>query len=165
MQVIQHIELGSTATTIEFTSIPQTFTDLAVLFSLRSNTTGNTEFYFKLNNTNPTQMHLRGTGSATASNSDAFLVAPATGQTSNVFGNGQVYIFNYTSSNQKSASVDNVTENNATTAFQYVHAAQYNVTTGVTSIQLTDIYGQWISGSSATLYGILRGSSNGVTVS
>lgn len=165
MTVIQHIELGSAQATIEFTSVNQTYTDLYLVYSLRSNTSGNTEFYLKLNSTNPTQRHLRGNGASALSNTNDFQIAPATGQTSNTFGNGQIYIPNYTGTTQKSASVDNVTENNATTAFQSIYASLYNVTTAVTSIQITDIYGQWVAGSSATLYGITKGSDGTTTVS
>ena len=165
MTFIQHIKLGSSQTTIEFTYIASSYTDLFLVYSLRSNTTGNTEFYLKLNNTNPTQRQLRGNGSGAVSNTDAWQLAPATGQTSNTFGNGQIYIPNYTGTAQKSASVDNVTENNATTAFQSIYASLYNVTSAVTSIQITDNYGQWIAGSTATLYGITKGTLNGVTVS
>jgi hypothetical protein len=165
---MQHIatQNGTGASpTIEFLSIPADYTDLMLVYSLRSDTTGNTEFYIKLNNTNPTQRHLRGNGASTLSNTDAFQLAPATGQTANTYGNGQIYIPNYTGTTQKSASVDNVTENNATTAFQSIYAALYNVTTAVTSIQVTDIYGNWTTASSVSLYGITAGSDGIVAVS
>ena len=165
---MQHIatQNGSGASaTIEFLSIPADYTDLMLVYSLRSDTGGNTEFFLKLNSTNPTHRKLRGNGASVLSNTESFQIASATGQTANTYGNGQIYIPNYTGTTQKSASVDNVTENNATTAYQSIIAALYNVTTAVTSIQVTDRYGNWTTASSVSLYGILAGSDGIVAVS
>lgn len=159
MEHIQTQNATGSSPTIELTAITADYTDLLLVYSLRSTTSGNTEFYIKLNNTNPTARMLvsaYSTSSAT-SNTNAYLTAPATSNTANTYGNGQIYIPNYTGTTQKSASVDNVTETNGTSFVQAMIAASlYNVTTAVTSIQVTDIYGNWTADSSISLYGIRK---------
>jgi len=71
-----------------------------------------------------------------------------------VFSNGSLYIPNYTSSNYKSASSDDVTENNATTAFQYLEAWLWSNTAAITSLTLQPNLGSFPQYSSASLYGI-----------
>lgn len=168
MQLISSGAGTGSSPTIELTSIPADYTDLFLVYSLRSTTTGNTEFNIKLNSTNPTQRILisnYSTGSA-ASNTNNWLQAPASSNTADTYGNGQIYIPNYTGTTQKSASVDNVTETNgASFVHAQITAALYNVTTAVTSIQVTDIYGNWTADSSVYLYGILAGSDGIVAVS
>jgi hypothetical protein len=155
-QLIEAITVGSGgAANITFSSIPGTYTDLKLVFSLRSDTGGVTEFDVELNNTNPTQKVLKGNGASASSNTQIFVTATASGATSNTFANGEVYIPNYTSTNAKSVSIDNVTENNGTTAYAELVAGLYStVTSAVTSIRLADNYGSWIQYSTAYLYGI-----------
>jgi hypothetical protein len=153
--LIQAQALTSSAASITFSSIPSTYTDLKLVFSLRSDTGGVTEFEVELNNTNPTQRALVGNGAAASSTTNIYLQATAAGVTSSVFSNGEVYIPNYTSTVAKSASIDNVTENNGTTAYAQIVAGLYStVTTAVTSIRLADNYGSWVQYSTAYLYGI-----------
>ena len=143
------------ASSVTFSSIPNTYTDLKVVFSLRSDTGGGTESYVQLNSTNFTDIMLRGNGSTATSNTLGILLINASGSTSNVFTNGEIYIPNYTSSTAKSASVDVVTENNATGAnAQAVALLWSSVTSAVTSLTITDNYGSWVQYSTAYLYGI-----------
>jgi hypothetical protein len=143
------------AASITFSSIPSTYTDLLVKLSVRSDTTGYTNYYLKLNSTNPTQMALVGTGSSASSNTTNYQYANAGGTTANTFTNTEFYIPNYTSSNAKSVSTDETVENNATAARDELYAGLYSsVTSAVTSITITDIYGSWVQYSTAYLYGI-----------
>lgn len=160
--------LASPAATITFSSIAASYTDLMLKIAVRSNTTGNTEFNLGLNGSNPSSAKwLRGSGTAATSGSGTTLFAPASANTANTFSNIEAYIPNYTGTTNKSVSVDSTTENNATGSqvTQQVHALLYTVTSAVTSITISDIYGSWIAGSTVSLYGVLKGSSGGVTVS
>jgi hypothetical protein len=93
------------------------------------------------------------------------------GSTSNTFGNSSIYIPNYTGSTAKSVSIDSVGENNGTASEQIISAALWNNTAAITSITLTSLddnlnpSGNFAQYSSVSLYGILKGTSNGVTVS
>jgi hypothetical protein len=100
-------------------------------------------------------------------NNAAYLGASTgNGATANTFSNIGVYLPNYTASTAKSMSTDTVGENNATQAFQTITAALWNVTDPINQITVgfngSDNFLQY---SSATLYGILKGSDGIVTVS
>jgi hypothetical protein len=166
MQVIEHQELASAQTAITFSLIPQTFTDLLLVFSARGQ--GDVKIKFNGSSTLPSRRHLFGNGGSAGSGSgtDGYVgrSAPTTA-TANTFGNTQVYIPNYTSSSAKTYSVDSVDENNGTTAFQMIIAGLWNVTDPITSLEISDLGGgalQFVQYSSATLYGVLKGS-DGVT--
>ena len=167
MQLIETVTVGSGgAASITFSSIAADWTDLYLMLSLRSSTTGVTEATVDLNSTTPTSRWLRGNGATATSGTANALVFNASGTTANTFSNVAVYIPNYTSSAQKSGSVDLVVENNsASTNYQYIHALLWNVTTAVTSITIADDYGSFVEFSSASLYGILKGSDGVTTVS
>ena len=103
---------------ITFSSIPATYTDLCVMFSLRDNLSGSSVNNILLtingSSSNYTERSLYGDGSTTASgnrssvNIGLFYVDSATA-TSNTFNNGYIYIPNYAGSNYKSISIDAVT--------------------------------------------------------
>ena len=114
--------------TIDFTSIPQTYTDLKIVASTRSSaSSGGDSFrvYFNGDTGNISVMEVRGSGSSTASYTVSYAQAGYTDDaalTANTFNNAEIYIPNYTSSNNKSSSADNVYENNATAAFAVLSA-------------------------------------------
>lgn len=178
--VIAHTEVGSGGTgTIDFTSIPQTYTDLCLLFSSRGdNTTVSGRFYINNDQTmaNYYTRILYGSGSGSgqsigaASSGDHNGVASWLNQpsnyTSNTFNNVMMYIPNYAGNTNKSISLDSVIENNATASFQVIAASIWNNTAAINRITLLDaLLGNQVQYSSATLYGITKGSSGGVTVS
>jgi hypothetical protein len=167
MTLIEHIEVGSGGTTeIEFTDIPQIYTDLHLLLSLRSTESGVTTATLDLNLATPTARWLRGNGSTASSNTTNELLFNGSTTTANTFSNVSVYIPNYTSTTQKSGSVDLIVENNtaSTSVYQYIYALYWNVN-AVTSLRLTDDYGSFVQYSSASLFGILAGSDGTTTVS
>jgi hypothetical protein len=148
------------ASTIQFTSIPQTYTDLKVSLSSRaSGTTGNIQFAPNGSTANRSALVLLNSGSSVisaASSSQPFIFSYAalSSDTSSTFGNISYYIPNYTSSNEKAVSVDGVTENNATTAFAFLSTSLLG-TSAITSISLTLYFGgTFVQYSTATLYGI-----------
>ncbi len=174
MQVIQHQELGSSQTSIVFNSIPQTFTDLYLVYSLRTN--GNDDYWGLAFNGSSSNFSLRnlfgvGSGSATSdSRSDGLVgnTANPNNYTASIFNSGALYIANYKSSFAKTVSNDAITENNATEAKQRITAMLWNPGTQapITSITLNAPSTlSFVQYSSATLYGVLAGSDGIVTVS
>jgi hypothetical protein len=160
--LIQSVTVGSGgAASIEFGSIPQTYTDLVLLYSGRStrSATGD-DLYIRFNglSTNLSSRYLYGTGSVAGSSNDASIayIGYFTGDTAtaSVFSNGSIYIPNYTASVAKSISGDSVNENNATAAVQNLHAGLWNATAAITQINIYAANGNWKQYSSASLYGI-----------
>lgn len=181
MQLIQTVTVGAGGqASIEFGTggtIPQTFTDLLIVVSARTNRSGQVDDQLKLNFNGSTSGYsergLGGNGSGTFSFIGAVstsipdaLWTTASNATANTFGNAYAYIPNYRSGNAKSVSTDSVTENNATAASQAIIAGLWTGTAAITSIVLSPLNGSLIlQNSSASLYGITAGSDGIVTVS
>ncbi len=171
MTLIQHQELASNQSSLTFSSIPQTFTDLYLVASLRSTSSADSYSYGFLrpnNDSSNTTVRIlygvsSGVGSASYSTGDFYYNNSVS--TSNTFASLAWTLPNYTSSVAKSFSGDFVTENNSTGVIQVIEAGLYNSTSPITSLVLFAPVGNLAQYSSATLYGITKGSSNGVTVS
>ena len=160
-EAIATVTVGSGgAADIQFTSIPQTYTDLLLSLSLRDADTGGnwSEASIKPNGatSNRSQRSVYGTGSAAGSDSGSNIYAwiSNANNTASTFGNATVYIANYTSANAKSMSIDSVTENNATGALAVLNAALWNDSAAITSITITPEVANFAQYSTATLYGI-----------
>jgi len=155
------------AANIEFTSIPATYTDLLLKVSPRQS--GNVNSYqFSIRfNSNSSNIYSRknlfgygiGVDSQTQSNTNSIYIgfdqSNSTG--ANTFGNYEVYIPNYASSNQKSLSVDSVTEDNIGELYGIsLVAGLWASTDAITSILLQDLHGgtNLVQHSTAYLYGI-----------
>jgi hypothetical protein len=159
---IQTVTVGSGgAASIDFTSIPQTYTDLKIVMSLRSTGTGVSTRYaavsFNSNTSNYTYRRLYGNGSSTGSDNGSLRIIgtiPGSTVTASVFGSIELYVPNYTSANNKSYSCDSVEENNATGAEQDLIAGLWSNTAAITSVTLTSDVGNFAEYSTATLYGI-----------
>jgi hypothetical protein len=174
MTLIQHTELGSSQSSITFSSIPQTFTDLYLVFSLRGSLNNPQIGHFLTFNNdsgaNYSSRRLVGTGSAASSASESGSTsiysgqAPAVTSTGSTFGNTSIYIPNYTSSVAKSVSIEATRETNGTSIFMAIIAGLWSGTAAINRLDLVCEVANWEAYSSATLYGILKGS-NGVTVS
>jgi hypothetical protein len=171
MTLIEHYEAPSAVSSITFSDIPDTFTDLYLVFSLRLS---GDDDYFTLNfngsGTGFTSRTLRGNGStATSTNrSDGILIYTAnrSSYTANTFSNGQIYIPNYLESVAKSFSVDSLNENNATAAGAQITAGLWNNTAAISSITLNAVPAMnFVQYSSASLFGVLAGSDGIVSVS
>lgn len=176
MKLIQTITVGAGgASSIQFTSIPQIYTDLLLVLSGRTGE-GTVISYVLIepNSGSPSYRMLRGNGSTVASyNSASQLYSDLTGAsaTSSTFANVEIYIPNYTSTTAtKTISVNGVTENNATSSSQIMSAALLNSTSAITSINLAAADGNLSKNqtfqqySLASLYGITKGS-GGATAS
>jgi hypothetical protein len=132
------------ATSVTFSSIPATYTDLIVKASVRTNIGGgqiydSMDIAFNGVTTNITAKQLQGTGASAASTSPTQIESIVDGgsATANTFANLEYYIPNYTSSNYKSASLDVVMENNATTAYMRLTAGLWSNTAAITSVGFT----------------------------
>ena len=166
-EAIATVTVGSGgAASIEFTSIPATFTDLAIKASLRSDTASYAFEFIKLTFNNNTSndyssRYVRGNGASASSSSvgpgNHIEVEMVNGDTAtaSTFGSSDIYIPNYGGSAAKSISSDSVSENNNTTAYASLLAGITTATSAITSIKLTPSLGSnWKQYSTATLYGI-----------
>jgi hypothetical protein len=159
--LLERTELNATAASVTFASIPQTgYTDLVIKLSSRADTAGPQNIGISLNGstTGFTNRLLYGDGSAAASSTTSTIyqgIVPGTAYTSNVFGNAEIYIPNYTGSTNKSYTSDSVTENNATASYTVLSAGLWSNTAAITSITLNcGPTSNWVSGSTFSLYGI-----------
>lgn len=147
------------ASSIDFTSIPNTYTDLCLLSSLRTSDAGSVavdvNIKFNGSDTNKTILYFDGTGSSVRTGFYSFtsLGATGAGATSNTFANSSLYIPNYAGSTNKSFSIDYAPENNATTNYYGFKAGLWASTAAIN--QLTFV-GNFVQYSTATLYGILK---------
>ena len=169
------VQIGSTVTvggagaaSIDFTSIPATYTDLVLKISWRGAGTGaNMSIGLRINSSasDSSYINVGGDGTSTfggnnSSNTNMYIGELNNGgSTSNVFSNVEVYIPNYAGSNQKSISTDAVSEANGTTAYAMLLAGLCTKTAAVTTLTISpwngagDNVGQY---STASLYGILK---------
>ena len=151
------------AANIDFTSIPSTYTDLAIFLSARSNIAQTINGVFlKFNNTsqstNWTRRQLEGgDGSVGSSNSTTAIAGYANGNsaTANTFSNHFIYIPNYASSNYKSVSIDTVVEGNAANGY-YVDliAELWSNTAAINQVTLVSDSVNFMQYTTAYLYGI-----------
>jgi len=158
---LAEVTVGATAVSnISFTNIPQNYTDLKVVSSIRTSSTpsGAVVIAFNGSSTSMSTRGLYGNGSSatsySASNSLGGLVNIST-TTASTFANSELYIPNYAGSTSKSSSMDGVTENNATGANAFFNANLWSNVTAISSITLTPEGGDNIvQHSTATLYGV-----------
>ena len=146
---------------VTFSSIPSTYTDLKIVMSVRDTGSGtNFNLTFNGNGSGYNTIRLYGNGSSTFSDSFSAQGAAYIGwdtlstYTANTFSNIEFYIPNYTSSNYKSIFNDGVSENNATTATQGLHAALWQNTAAITSLSISSGGTNHAQYSTFYLYGI-----------
>ena len=165
-ELIASTTIGSGgAASIDFTSIPSTYTDLVVKFSIRTtrNNSDADNVSIRFNNDTTASYDGRilfGTGSSTGSasqTSDTHIpwgFASSANNTANTFGNGEWYIPNYTGSTNKSTSNDSVSENNATFAQQSLSAGLWKKTDAINRITIVSLNWSMVQHSTAYLYGV-----------
>jgi hypothetical protein len=162
-QKIASVTLTSAAASIDFTSIPSTYTDLLIKASLRSaaaSVNPGLKITFNTSALNFTGRNVYGDGSTAGSYTDTageIGILAGNSATANTFGNCEIYIPNYAGATNKSFSVDSVNENNATSASQYLYANLWSQTAAITAISLlSGGAANLMQYSSATLYGISK---------
>ena len=151
------------AASIDFTSIPSTYTDLCLYLSLRDSQGGAANAaYVSFNGSTSsfTVRHLQGQPSLSPQVNSGTTPARFTGNavssgaTSSTFANIQLYIPNYAGSNNKSYSADAVTENNATEAYSNLIAGLWSNTAAINQVTISASGGTFVQYSTAYLYGV-----------
>lgn len=160
--------LSGGASTIDFTSIPSTYTDLILMHSLRfSSATGIQNVNIRFNNdsgANYTQrMILANDGSVggysqTTATYFNWNYAPGGtgGTTANTYNSTSLYIPNYANtSTTKPILIDDVSEVNSSTNYGLGYTSGFwNSTSAINRITITAPSDTWTSASTAYLYGI-----------
>ena len=173
MQRIGRIDATGSSNTLEFVSIPDTYTDLCIKYLLRST---RSVFYVDGNlvrvngsTANYSWRRLFNVASSSGSGSQlSFGLINGNSTTANSFAIGEMYIPNYTASAAKSFSYDSLTETNTTTDGYYImmYAGLWNDTAAISSITFTLGTGDpFATGSFIEVYGITAGSDGIVAVS
>lgn len=156
--------LTGTQATINFNSIPSTYTDLLLLISARSSAAGDLYDVIKIRfNGATTDTNLSGRivyaqPTAVGSSSYSYAVignAGAGATTANTFSSLETYIPNYAGSTAKPISSTSVNEANTAADTQLdADASLFNSTTAISSITILLATGSFVSGSRFDLYGI-----------
>lgn len=158
--LISTITLASDSASVTFSSIPSTFTDLALVFSGRDNgtTSASVAGRVQLNSTNPSNGYgLLGVGNSVFAVNGYTMTWPGTDAPTNLFGSGTYYVPNYTSTVAKTATADTVSENSSTTSYQSIQSFVYSgVTSAVTTLWIFNGSGggTFKAGSVFSLYGL-----------
>ena len=151
------------ASSISFSSISSSYTDLCLKYSIRtsSNTLTNAYDYGHLEiNGNTSSLSYRqlyddaGTAYSNSGSSVFYVWVSSSGATASTFTNGELYFPNYTSSNYKSFSLDEVNENNGTQTLLIMTAGLWSNTSAINQLTIAPNSGTYVQYSTATLYGI-----------
>lgn len=172
MKLIAKNVLGSEASSVEFASIPGTYTDLLIVGSTRSSFSawriaGGHRFNSNATANAYTGRSVYGQGASTFFGSQSVsadfgysIESTAASGTSNTFASWEMHVPNYAGSTNKSWSTTAVAENNTSTADQatiYAWAGLWSNTAAITSIVFFPGGGSnFVSGSSFFLYGITK---------
>lgn len=169
MTLISSQTLGSDASSVTFSSIPQIYNDLKLIVSTRvTRATTQSTIVMVFNGsggTAYTNRTIRGTGSAVESSVSASsadvrdIISPGSQATANTFANQEIRIANYSSTTQnKAVFVNSVSENNSTASAMNLTSAVWANDSAITSITFSEPNGNtnFATNSSFYLYGILN---------
>jgi hypothetical protein len=170
---IQTVTVGAGGlSSIDFTNIPQNYTDLSIKFSVRATSSASARaedtLVLALNNdttgSNYTVRYLRGNGASAGSGVGSGFAGSYAGEfngstsTASTFTSGMVYLPNYAGATNKSFSIDIVQETNASTAYMQLHASLWANTSAVNRLTFSNYNSNtFAQGSTFTLYGISNG--------
>jgi hypothetical protein len=165
--LLEKITVGAAgASSVTFSGIPQTgYTDLLVKVSARGTANDLPDVRMQFNGdtgSNYQARELYGNGAAAASNTytttDAHFQMNGANTTSSTFTNSEIYIPNYTSSNQKSFSGDAVNENNSASTNVQARLVAWNWTgtAAISSITFSTNTGNYDQYSTFYLYGVAK---------
>jgi hypothetical protein len=155
------------AASIDFTSIPSTYTDLVIKLSSRIGSAADRDgvlLTFNNNTSNYSFRRLYGYDSnliaadaASAQSSIAVGNTTANNATANTFGSHEIYVPNYAVSNFKSVSAETVAENNSSSSWVLLlNASLWSDTAAINRVTLTPLSSTFMQYSTATLYGIKK---------
>ena len=157
---IASITLGATASSIVFSSIPSTYTDLVLVTELRgSDTTSDAYFRFNTDSgSNYSDTILRGNGSTASSVRDTGAIGIDLGvlatssSASGVFVPSVIHIMNYANTTTNKTCL--IRTSNAGSTVSLI-AGLWRSTAAINTININHRGAGWASGSTANLYGIL----------
>lgn len=184
MKLIQRQELTSDQTIVTFSSIPQTYTDLFVVFSIRSSRALSTAdpLIYRVNNSTSgySGRFLAGQNTTSLSGTRSDVDGPdsdiwgilsrygmaAASSTSNTFTSASFYLQDYTVSRTKAIAYEEYHSSNALASARVLMGAYLpTVTSAVTSLSFAPENQNFVAGSTLTLYGITKGTDGITTVS
>jgi len=161
-KLISSVTVGAGgAADITFSSIPNTFTDLLLKLSLRTNQTARDKYatlQFNSSSSNWSYRSIRGLTSGTVSSASDTVnfisYVPGSDFDANTFGTIDVYVPNYNASVNKSLSIDGAQERNSNDMWLNLVASLWANTAAITSIKILPDAGSFVQYSTAYLYGI-----------
>lgn len=164
-EIIDKTILTGTQANIDFTSIDNSYTDLVLKMSARATDAIGTDIInirFNGSSTGYSIVRLLGQpsnndiGSDTSTTSGYMSIGLSNSgtQTADTFGNLEMYVPNYTSSNYKSVSTDSAPENNASSSYRGFYAGLWSNTAAINRITIYTGGTTFAAGSSFYLYGI-----------
>ena len=145
------------SSSIDFSSIPSSYTDLCLKVSLRSLVTGgwvNVTFNGSSSNLSGRYIYANPNNAPVSGSAAPLLYTDAVNYTASTFSNGEMYIPNYAGSAYKSMSIDTINENNAMANDMLLQAGLWSVSTAINQITLTPNSGTLAQYSTAYLYGV-----------
>ena len=151
--------LSSSAASVTFSAIPNTYTDLVLRLSAQGNGSQLLAVRINPSNSNHSYRALFGTGSAAGSgdtgNGSSLIEMGYISTAASTFGSGEIYLPNYTVSASKPVSGFIAQEANSASARISAIAALWSNNAAISSIELGTLGGSGFnSGSSFYLYGI-----------
>jgi hypothetical protein len=164
-EIIDKTILTGTQASIDFTSIDSSYTDLVLKISTRAtDAVGSDGINIRFNGSStgysirrllgqPSNNDIASDTSTTSGYMSIGLSNSAT-QTANTFGNLEMYVPNYTSSNFKSVSTDSTPENNTASTYRGIYAGLWSNTAAINQITIYTGGTTFAAGSSFYLYGI-----------
>lgn len=168
-ELISKQVLTSNQSSVTFSNIPQTYKDLYLIVSGRTDRplvtdSAIVEFNGIVNSGSTRYLYGDGTSVVSSTESNKIYIAQCTGgnATVNTFGNSEAYIPNYTASANKSISVTGVNETNATAAYIFAFANLWPNTSAINSMLIKPNIGpNFTASSSFYLYGIKNADDGG----
>ena len=163
---LSSVTLSTAQSQVTFSNIPQTYTDLIIQASIRTDRASVINDNIAITFNSDSSALYSGTfilgdgasassGRVSAATNFNSGVAVAAGATANTFASFEIYIPSYTASQSKPVSTFPASENGATTAYIKPYAGLYRSNTAISTIALAPIVGpNFVAGSSFYLYGI-----------
>jgi hypothetical protein len=158
--------LGSNTASVTFSSIPQTYTDLVLISSVRSSRTPagkRDEYKILINGTTTNYSYTTVTGDGSSATSTRATSASyfsggwanTDNMTASSFSSHEIYFPNYTVAQNKQMAVASAQEDNGSLAYLTGTANLWRNTAAITSLAMYPETGpNWVTGSSFYLYGI-----------
>lgn len=145
---LANITLSSTASSVTFSNIPNTYRDLVLVYDAQGGSAQEVRLALNGSTANGTFVYMLGDGSTTGSGTASALIA---GTISTNRSNNILQIMDYSATDKhKTMLIRSNRPSEATLAY----ACRWASTSAVTSVQVYPNSGNWTSGGTFALYGI-----------